>query len=100
VGAKKMRFVGSGADNDRSSIRFNDRITLSGIRRGPSLPSEQQVRGGQVKTDKNSGMGKDPKRQVDDPRYILDLLARVVTVSGETVAVIDAMPPLEVREQP
>ena len=27
-------------------------------------------------------------------------MARVVTVSLETVAVIDAMPPLEVREQP
>ena len=48
-----------------------------------------------MKTDKNSGMGKDPKtwsREVNDPRYILDLLARVVTVSGETLAVIDAMP--------
>jgi hypothetical protein len=76
VGAKKMRFVGSGADSDRSSIGFNDRITLSGIRRGPSLPSEQQVRGGQAKTDKNSGMGKGPNtwsREVDDPRCILTL---------------------------
>jgi predicted helicase len=39
-------------------------------------------------------------REVDDPRYILDLLARVVTVSVETMAVIDAMPQLDVREQP
>jgi predicted helicase len=54
----------------------------------------------QVKTDKNSGIVNDPNawsREVDDPRYFLDRLARVVTVSVETMAVIDAMPPLEVR---
>jgi predicted helicase len=37
-----------------------------------------------VKTDKASGIVNDPNdwsREVGDPRYILDLLARVVTVS-------------------
>jgi hypothetical protein len=29
-------------------------------------------------------------------RYILDLLARVVTVSVETMTIVDALPPLDV----
>ena len=103
VGAKKMRFVGSDADNDRSSIRFNDRITLSGIRRRASLPSEQQVRGGQVKTDKNSDMGKDPEDLIARGRrpalHPHPTCPRRDRLRGD-LAVIDAMPPLEVREQP
>lgn len=40
-----------------------------------------------VKTDKASGIVNDPNdwsREVGEPRYILDLLTRVVTVSVET----------------
>lgn len=38
-------------------------------------------------------------REVGDPRYILDLLARVVTVSLETRAIVDSLPLLEIRDQ-
>jgi predicted helicase len=31
-------------------------------------------------------------REVGDPRYILDLLARVVTVSAETVRIVKSLP--------
>jgi predicted helicase len=51
-----------------------------------------------VKTDKASGIVNDPNdwsREVGDPRYILDLLARVVAVSVETMKIVDALPPLE-----
>ena len=34
--------------------------------------------------------------EVGDPRYILDLLARIVTVSLETMAIVDTLPMLEV----
>ena len=33
-----------------------------------------------------------------DPRYILDLLARIVTVSIETHKVVDALPALRIRD--
>lgn len=33
-----------------------------------------------------------------DPRYIIDLLARIVTVSLETMSIIDALPALAIRE--
>lgn len=57
----------------------------------------------QVKTDNASGIVNDPNdwsREVGDPRYIIDLLARIVTVSLETMAVVDALPPLEIRPGP
>jgi predicted helicase len=55
----------------------------------------------QVKTDKASGIVNDPNdwsREVVDPRYIIDLLARIVTVSLETMKIVDALPPLAIRE--
>lgn len=38
----------------------------------------------------------DWSREVGNPRYILDLLARIVTVSLETMTSIDTLPMLEV----
>jgi predicted helicase len=51
-------------------------------------------------TDKASGIVNDPNdwsREVENPRYILDLLARIVTVSLETMTIVDALPPLMIR---
>jgi predicted helicase len=39
-----------------------------------------------------------PQRTVGDPRYILDLVARIITVSLQTMRVVDALPRLFVRE--
>lgn len=35
-------------------------------------------------------------REVGDPRYVLDLLRRVVTVSVETVRIVKSLPTLDV----
>ena len=54
-----------------------------------------------VKTDKKSGIVNDPNdwsREVGDPRYVVDLLARIVTVSVETMKIVDALPPLDIIE--
>ena len=54
-----------------------------------------------MKTDKASGIVNDPNdwsREVGDPRYIVDLLARIVTVSLETMKIVDALPPLDILE--
>ncbi|WP_310253804.1 hypothetical protein [Nocardioides sp. BE266] len=49
-----------------------------------------------------SGIVNDPSdwsREVEDPRYILDLLARIVTVSLETMKIVDALPELDIIDK-
>ena len=48
----------------------------------------------QVKTDKASGIVNDPNDWSDDPRYIVDLVARIVRVSIESADTIKALPSL------
>ena len=54
----------------------------------------------QVRTDKASGIVNDPNEYSDDPRYIVDLVKCVVTVSMETLNVVNMLPPLRERPQP
>jgi len=49
----------------------------------------------QVKTDKDSGIVNDPNAWSEDPRYIVDLVKRVVRVSMETLRLVEALPKLE-----
>jgi predicted helicase len=95
-----------GGRSDRSVIHYNERVTLSGI----PLEAYRYTLGGRsaiewiidrywVKTDKASGIVNDPNdwsRELGDPRYIIDLLARIVTVSLETSRIVDALPRLEI----
>jgi predicted helicase len=101
---EKMRFSSKGSAKDHSTMIYNSRITVSdipdeayeyllGSRSGIGWVMERY----QVKTDKASGIVNDPNdwsREVGDPRYILDLLARVVTVSMETVRIVRSLPAL------
>jgi predicted helicase len=53
----------------------------------------------QVKSDKASEIMNDPNAWGDehgDPRYILDLIKRITTVSIETVKIVNELPSLEV----
>ncbi len=89
-------------------IHYNDRITLRGIPEdayrymlGSRSAIEWIIDRYYVKTDKKSGIVNDPNdwsREVGDPRYILDLLARIVTVSVETNKIVDNLPPLVIIE--
>jgi predicted helicase len=47
----------------------------------------------QVSTDKRSGITNDPNRD-DDKEYILRLIGQVITVSLETVKIVNALPDL------
>lgn len=116
VGDKKMRFgkataaqKAAGEKADRSIIHFNERISVSGIpdeayryMLGSKSAIEWIIDRYYLKTDGNkSGIVNDPNdwsREVGDPRYILDLLARIVTVSVETMKIVDALPPLDIIE--
>jgi predicted helicase len=85
---EKMRFGKTGDKDDKTTIFFNSHIVLGDI---PVGAYEYQVNGKsavewimdryQVKTDKASGIVNDPNTWSDDPRYIVDLLARIVRVS-------------------
>ena len=101
---KKMRFATKG---DRSRIVYNSHITLGGIPEeayrymlGSRSAVEWIMDRYWVKTDKASGIVNEPNdwsREVSDPRYIIDLLARIVTVSLETMAIVDGLPALDIR---
>ncbi|HRY09596.1 MAG TPA: hypothetical protein P5544_06450, partial [Candidatus Nanopelagicales bacterium] len=94
---------------DRSAVVYNSRITLSGIpeqayryQLGSRSAIEWIIDRYQVKTDKPSGIVNDPNdwsREVSDPRYIIDLLARIVRVSLDTMAIVDALPALDIRPE-
>jgi predicted helicase len=49
-----------------------------------------------VTVDKDSGIKNDPNKWSDDPRYIIDLLKRVIRVSMETNRIVRALPQLDI----
>lgn len=54
----------------------------------------------QVTRDKDSGIVNDPNdwcKEHGDPRYIIDLVKRVVRVSVETMKIVKALPALNER---
>ena len=93
---------------DKTRIVYNSQIELGGIPEaayrymlGSRSAIEWIIDRYQVKTDKASGIVNDPNdwsREVEDPRYIIDLLARIVTVSLETMKIVDNLPALAIRE--
>ncbi len=52
----------------------------------------------QDKTDPDSGIRNNPNDWGDNPRYILDLVKRIVAVSVESVRVVNSLPVLEDRK--
>ncbi len=101
---EKMRFgkaKGGGKEKDKSTVIYNSNITISGI---PLDAYDYVVNGRpaiewiidryQVTVDKDSGIRNDPNDWSDDPRYIVDLLMRVVRVSVETNRIVGGLPGL------
>jgi predicted helicase len=99
---EKMRFGGLGRSEDRGTIIFNSNVTLRGI---PEEAYGYQVNGKsaiewlidryEVKVDKDSGIRNDPNPWSEDPRYIVDLVARIVRVSVETVRIMRSLPSID-----
>ena len=91
--------------NDRSTIIFNNDIKISNI---PEKAYKYVVNGRsaiewimdqyRVKTDKKSGITDDPNDFSDDPKYIFNLLLRIINVSLQTVDLIHQLPKFEVDE--
>lgn len=102
--AKKRNSDGK-SENDRSTIIFNDTITISNI----PMKAYQYIINGRsaiewimdqyrVKTDKKSGITDDPNDYSDDPKYIFNLLLRIINVSLKTVNLVNKLPTLLVDE--
>ncbi|WP_102159412.1 DEAD/DEAH box helicase [Zhihengliuella halotolerans] len=102
----KMKYGGKSGAWDKSTIKFNAYVSLEGI------PEESQpymlgsrsaldwiIERYQVKTDKASGIVNDPNdwsREHEQPRYIIDLIGRIVTVSLETNRIVEELPVLKI----
>src|SRR5574337_307082 len=88
-----------------NTIIYNENITIKNI---PEQAYDYVVNGRpaiewiinqyQVKTDKKSGITDDPNEFSDNPKYILNLLLSVITVSMRTLELIDELPEFEIQE--
>lgn len=98
----KIRYA---SKEDMSKIIYNDHITISNI---PAEAYEYVVNGRtaigwileryQIKTDKDSGIVNDPNdwgKKHGNPRYILDLLLSIITVSVETMKIVKSLPKIK-----
>ena len=92
---EKMRL-----SKDKTQLKYNDFLTLDGIppevyeyKLGNRSALEWVVDQYRVKVDKRSGIVNDPNR-ADDPRYIVDLIGRVIHVSLRTVEIVGRLPEL------
>lgn len=98
----KMSFI---SKTDKSGLVYNRYVTLEGIpdkvhdyMLGSRSALEWLVDRYRVTTDKASGIVNDPNDwcdEHDDPRYIVDLIKRIVTVSIETMKIVDGLPALD-----
>jgi predicted helicase len=101
----KMKYGGKSGAWDKTVIKYNPHITIEGI----PEEAQQYMLGSrsaldwileryQVKTDKASSIVNDPNDwayENDQPRYIIDLIGKITTVSLETLRIIGALPPLQ-----
>ena len=85
---------------DKTQIAYNNFLTIDGIppevfdyRLGTRSALEWVIDQYRIKTDKRSGIVNDPNR-TDDPQYIVKLIGKVVTVSLETVVIVEELPAL------
>jgi predicted helicase len=86
---------------DKTQLAYNDFLTLDDIppkafdyRLGNRSALEWVIDQYRVKADKRSGIVNDPNRP-DDSQYIVQLIGKVITVSLETVEIVEGLPALE-----
>lgn len=101
-----MKFPKVGKKQDRTSIIYNPYVVIKGI---PLETYEYIVNGKpaldsvieryRITVDKDSGIKNDPNEWSEDPRYIIDLVKRVVRVSLETNRIVKSLPALEILSE-
>lgn len=101
---EKMRYVGKRPNLDKSRIVYNAGITLEGIPAkaheyvlGTRSAIDWLLKQYRVSPHPKSGIVNDPNHWSEergDPRYIVDLIKRVTTVSVKTVDIVANLPEL------
>ena len=105
---QKMRFGGTRGSEDKTTVIFNEHITIKNI---PLEAYEYVVNGKPalewvmerqcVKVDKDSGIVNDANdyaiETMNNPAYPLELFQRVITVSLETMKIVKSLPPLDLN---
>ena len=104
---EQMRFGKSNGVEDKSIIHFNDAIRIINI---PLRAYDWQVNGKSpiewvmeryaVTVNRDSHIRNDPNewcKEIEQPRYILELIGRIVNVSIQTLDLIAALPPLSFK---
>ncbi|WP_280562588.1 type ISP restriction/modification enzyme [Chromohalobacter sp. 48-RD10] len=106
---KPWKFGKKGKEKDKTVVKYNDLITLKGV---PLEAYDYVVNGKpalewvmerqRVKEDKKSGIVNDANdyavETMGDPAYPLKLFQRIVTVSLETMRIVQELPPLGTQE--
>ncbi len=104
---EKMKYGKRGKDKDLSTLHYNSHITVTGI---PLQAYEYVVNGKPaldwvverqaVRVDKASGIVNDANdwaiETMGNPKYPLELFLRVITVSLETVRIVQSLPRLNI----
>ncbi len=94
--------------NDKATIIYNGRITIKGVPEDAyryvvnGKPAIDWVMERQcVKTDKDSGLENDANlwatETMNNPKYPFELILRMITVSLETMKIVDSLPALELE---
>ena len=107
---EQMRFAGKRPNLDKTTVIYNNNITMTDI---PLAAYDYVVNGKsaldwvmerqRVKTDKKSGIMNDANDYANETMhnaaYPLELFQRVITVSLETMQIVQNLPKLEIKEQ-
>jgi len=96
---EKMRL-----SKDKRQLKYNDFLTLDGIpervfdyKLGNRSALDWVIEQYRVKVDKRSGILNDPNRK-EDESYILELVKKIITVSLETLMLIESLPNYQYNE--
>ena len=94
-------------EKDITTLIYNKRVSIKGIPEDARdyvvigrSPLEWVIDRYQVKTDKATGIVNDPNEYSDGPRYVLDLVCRLVTVSMRTSEIVASLPPIREIAKP
>jgi len=104
---KQMKFRKNGKEKDKTTVIYNEKITVTGI---PLEAYEYVVNGKSaiewvidqqcISTHKDSGIVNDANdyaiETMQNPRYCLEILLRVITVSLETMKIVKSLPKLDI----
>ena len=104
--AQKISYAAQRPNLDTSRIIYNAGVTLSGIPDqahqyllGSRSALDWIIDRYQVKTDSKRGVVNDPNdwtTEHGEPRYIIDLIKRITTVSVRTVEIVQGLPQLPI----